>query len=62
MKMTAQELFTLERLKIMISQKLIEKLKKKNEYCSNLEDLNTTFFYKYDFNKRKFYEEINKDL
>ena len=29
MKMTAQELFTLERLKIMISQKLIEKLKKK---------------------------------
>ena len=62
MKMSKQELFTLERLKLMISQKLVEKLKKENESCLNLEDLNTTFFYKYEFFKSKFYEEIMKDL
>ena len=62
MKMSKQELFTLERLKLMISQKLVEKLKKENEPCLNLEDLNTTFFYKYEYNKSLFYEEIMKDL
>ena len=62
MKMSKQDIFTLERLKLMISQKLVEKLKKENEPCLNLEDLNTTFFYKYEYNKSLFYEEIMKDL
>ena len=62
MKMSKQELFTLERLKLVISQKLVEKLKKENESCLNLEDLNTSYFYKYEYNKSKFYEEIMKDL
>ena len=62
MKMSKQDIFTLERLKIAISNKLIEKLKKENEICNNLSDLNPSYFYKYDFFKRKFYNEIMLDL
>ena len=62
MKMTQQEIFTLERLKIKISEKLIEKLKKENEVCYRLEDLNMTFIFKYEYFKKKFYNEIMIDL
>ena len=62
MKMSRQEIFTLERLKIKISEKLIEKLKKENEVCYKLEDLNMTFIFKYEYYKKKFYNEIMIDL
>ena len=62
MSLTTSEYFLLERLRIMISKVLIEKLKKKNEPCLLLEDLNTSLYYEYEFNAQNFINEIFKDL
>ena len=62
MKGNLLEKFQLERLRILISKNLIEKLKKINEECSEIEDLNMTYYYKYEYYKKLFYKEIMKDL
>ena len=62
MKLSFQELFSFERLKIKISKALIEKFKAPNEPCTSLEDLNVTIYFKYDDLSQKFIEEINSDV
>ena len=62
MKLNLFEKFSYERLKLIISEQLIEKLTLPNEKCSFLENLNPSYYYQYQFFKDKFYNEINKDL
>ena len=62
MKLNLFEKFSYERLKLIISEQLIEKLTLPNEKCSFLENLNPSYYYQYQFFKEKFYNEINKDL
>ena len=62
MKKNLSEMFLYNRLKILISNKLIEKLKNKNEYCENLEDLNTSYLFLYEKYREYFINEIFKDL
>ena len=62
MNLSIQEKFFFKRLKIAISKKLIEKLKYANETCENLEELNPSHYYKYDYYKEQFYNSIFKDL
>ena len=62
MKLTLQEQFSLERLKIKISKSLIEKLKSPNEECSSIEDIDVTIYFKYSDLSDKFIEEINNDI
>ena len=62
MQLSTSEYFLLQRLRIMISKVLIEKLKNKNESCLLLEDLNTSLYYEYEYNAQNFINEIFKDL
>ena len=62
MKLNLFEKFSYERLKLIISEQLIEKLTLPNEKCSFLENLNPSYYYQYQYFKDKFYDEINKDL
>jgi PAS domain-containing protein len=62
MKGNLLEKFQLERLRILISKNLIEKLKKINEDCLEIDDLNMTYYYKYEYYKKLFFKEIMKDL
>jgi len=62
MKLSIQEKFFFKRLKIAISKKLVEKLKYANETCENLDELNPSHYYKYEYYKEKFYSSIFKDL
>ena len=62
MKLSFQEQFSFERLKIKISKALIEKFKAPNEQCTSLEDLNVTIYFKYDDLSQQFIEEINNDV
>ena len=62
MKKNISELFLYNRLKIKLSQKLVEKLKKKNEYCSNLQELNPSYLFLYQKYKENFINEIFRDL
>ena len=62
MKLTIQEKFFLKRLEIAISRKLIEKLKYENEICENLDELNPSHYYSYEYYKEQFYSLIFKDL
>ena len=62
MNLNPSEYFLLQRLRIMISKVLIEKLKNKNESCFLLEDLNPSLYYEYEFCAQKFIDEIFKDL
>ena len=62
MNLKLKEKFLLERLKIKIELKLIKSLKDENEAVSDLEDLNTTFYYKYNNITKQFIKEIYKDL
>ena len=62
MKKNLSEMFLYYRLKILISNKLIEKLKDKNEYCENLEDLNPSYLFLYHKYREYFINEIFKDL
>ena len=59
---TPAENFTFERLKIIISKTFFEKLKPPNEPVFNLIDLNTSYYYKYNYYKNKFFNEILRDL
>ncbi len=62
MKLNLKEKYLLERLKMIISYKLYEHLKQENEPCSDLVDLNMTFYYKYHDIAKKFSKEIYNDL
>jgi len=62
MKLTFQEQFSFERLKIRIAKALIEKCKSPNEPCTSLEDLNVTVYFKYYDLIQQFIEEMNKDI
>ena len=62
MKLTLQEQFSFKRLSFAIEKMFIEKLKGQNEPCFNLEDLNVSFYFKYEQLSKKFYNEISKDV
>ena len=62
LKLSAKEKFSLFRLSIKISNKLIETLKPSNEQCISLENLNVSMFYKYEDLSQHFVDEISKDV
>jgi hypothetical protein len=62
LNLTIKEAFTLTRLNIKLSKGLIEPLKSPKEQCVNLEGLNVSMYYKYDFLSQKFVDEISKDV
>lgn len=62
LKLTMQERFSFVRLHYQISKALIEKLKPSSEGCHQLEDLNTTLYFKYEDLSQKFFDEINNDI
>ena len=62
LKKNISEFFLYNRLKIKLSQKLVEKLKNKNEYCSNLQELNPSYLFLYQKYKENFINEIFLDL
>ena len=62
MKLSIQEKFFFKRLTIAISRKLKEKLKYENEICENLDELNPSHYYTYEYYKEHFYNSIFQDL
>ena len=62
MKLTLQETFAFKRLSFAIEKIFVEKLKGQNEPCFTLEDLNVSYYFKYEQLSNKFYNEINKDV
>ena len=62
MKLTLQEQFSFERLKLKLSKSLVEKLKPPNEKCDNLEDLNVSLYFKYENLTQLFIEKISTDI
>ena len=60
--LSLKEGFSLARLNIQISKALISKLKPPNDPCPELENLDISQYYKYDFLSQKFFEEINNDI
>ena len=62
MKLTLQETFAFKRLSFAIEKIFVEKLKGQNEPCFTLEDLNVSYYFKYEQLSNKFYSEINKDV
>jgi hypothetical protein len=62
MRLTADESFALNRLKYYISKALVEKLKHSSEICSDLFELNVTYYYKYDDLGHKLTDEMVIDI
>ena len=62
MKLTLQEQFSFERLKLKLSKSLVEKLKPPHEKCDNLEDLNVSLYFKYENLTQLFIEKISTDI
>ena len=62
MKMTLQEQFSFERLRLKISRLLNEKLKPPNEPCPNLDELDATMYFKYEDISQNLVDEINNDI
>ena len=62
LKMSSMENYAFERLKIAIDFKLKEKLKGTREFIDNLEGLNISYYFKYEYLKEKFINEIFNDL
>ena len=62
MKMTLQEQFSFERLRLKISKLLNEKLKPPNEPCPNLDELDATMYFKYEDISQTLVDEINNDI
>lgn len=60
-KLNDQENFSYFRLKKLIQKSLLDKLKPTNEPCNNMQDLNTTMYFKYDDMGQKFFDEITSD-
>jgi PAS domain S-box-containing protein len=61
-KLSSQEKFAYERTRYILSKVLVEKLKPSNENTFNLEEINTTMYFKYEDLSQKFYEEITNDV
>jgi PAS domain S-box-containing protein len=57
-----QEDFSFNRLNLLISKTLIEKLKPSNEQVSSLEYLDVSQYYKYDCLTQNFIDEISNDV
>ena len=62
MKLKIKQRFVFERLKLKISEALVEKLKPPNEQNVSLENLNISMYYKYDDLSHNFIEEIKTDI
>jgi len=62
LKLNSREEFSFIRLSLQISKVLSQKLKPPNEQCSELENLDVSMYYKYDFLSQNFLDEINNDV
>ena len=62
LKLSLKEEFSLIRLKIKISNNLVETLKSPNEQCVSLENLNVSMYYEYDDLSKNFVDEISNDV
>ena len=62
LKLNKKQNFAFIRLKLIISEFLIEKLKPSNEKIVSLENLNISMYYKYDDLSHNFIEEISNDI
>ena len=62
LKLSSKEEFSLNRLKIKISNNLVVSLKSPKEQCVSLENLDVTMYYKYDDLSQNFVDEISKDV
>ena len=60
-KLNDQEKFSYFRLHQLIQKSLTDKLKPTNESCYEMQDLNTTMYFKYDDLGQKFFDEITSD-
>ena len=61
-KLNIKQRFGFERLKLKISESLIEKLKPPNEQNISLQNVNISMYYKYDSLSHNFIEEIKNDI
>ena len=61
-KMNYQEQFSFMRLEIAISKTLVAKFKPSTEICSNLEDLDVTYYFKYVDLSQQLFDEMNNDV
>ena len=61
-KLNLEENFLLERLKIMIKEKLYEDFKEEGEVCNELSELNPTSYFKYNDIAEKFIKEIQNEI
>ena len=62
MPMTQMELFSFMRLKFMIRNHLAQKLKAKNKPVYNLDELDSTLYFKYEELSKNFIQEITNDV
>ena len=62
MPMTQMEFFSLMRLKFMIKNHLAQNLKAKNKPVYNLEELDSTLYFKYEELSKNFIQEITNDV
>jgi PAS domain S-box-containing protein len=62
MKLSVEDNFAFMRLNFAISKTLVEKLKPANEPNQNLEDINISYYYKYEELSQKFFDEISNDI
>ena len=62
MPMTQMEFFSFMRLKFIIRNHLAQNLKAKNKPVFNLDELNSTLYFKYDELSKSFIQEITNDV
>ena len=62
LKLDRKQKFAFIRLKLKITESLIEKCKPSNEQNVSLESVNVSMYYKYDYLCHNFIEEISKDI
>ncbi len=62
LKLNLLESFSVNRSKIIISNQLMNFLKKKNEPCYSIKELDTTLYFQYNDISQKFMEKIFKEI
>ena len=62
MKLSYQERFSFNRLRISISKRLMSKFKQSNDSCTNLEELDITYYFRYADLSQKLFEEMTNDV
>ena len=62
MKLSYQERFSFNRLRISISKRLMSKFKQSNDSCMNLEELDITYYFRYADLSQKLFEEMTNDV